>query len=1013
MSLPKGQHDPVSLLGVLPALERSQLMNFESEMLLSEEERAAVLEKGLEGDMYLDPVLSNNTQAYHGFIADLFSCNILGFTLRPKMQVGAFFVSKKNGKQRLVIDARRANRLFRTPPSTCLGSVDCYGRLEVEPGSTVFMAQEDVKDYFYRLGIEPSLGDYFALPKINVLKLREELGSLPPEVIRLVDQHDGDIYPCLKVLPMGFNWAFHLAHQAHCHLASMAVPKAPILLDRRAAPRLGTLKGSVASSMLIYADNNNHIGVESSVVNRDQQVMLEELHKHGLDTHEEMDANTLIESLGVPVNGLVGQVTTTPTRDWRLDRALEGLAFHRPFISGRELEVIVGHITIRALLNRSLMSILRHAYVFIRQTYDRRQRLWKSVAKEMQIFRGVMVLGVANIFSQWDNQVLCTDACLSGYAVLESCHSSQVAADLGRNDERWRFRREDGQKVAPRAEALDTSKVFEDVRTVKPDIEGEVFGDFQLVPTFPNVNPDLMDKSFWHRLWKPPMWHKEPVHMIEARSILGAVKHRSRDHYRHHKRIVVLNDNMGVVLACQKGRCSNYGLLRILRRISAHALASGQRFFVRWVPSELNVADEDSRAWEGRRKAAESKERGAGLFKESSGGVQCKNEEPRQRSREEQKDREIQISPEGETERLVTPTWFERDGQVSRGEETQSEREAEKVPQEAEGCQWGENNPRDSQCIQWSEKGLCESAERLLPVRKLPSASIEKRGRVRHSSIRLHGRVVPEWGRSGCRQQAQSGLGIRPARGSEGWLVEPAEDQERFERVEEVGTWPNQDAHVGVPEEWHQWGPYPFGIPRYGTFQRDQFLHLCPPWGAPEIDARGCRSSQQQFCPRCVDPWSHRKRTGVESRHLRRDSHSGRHSCSIPRTSDGATRKEKDQGGQVVGLHSSQLSEEMEAGSGNHADSGCGPFSLSESSRRCQQRFDDETSKPPSNSEKREMGQRRLRKNLRKARKVAAAGEPIQQEAGSFRRGCEEELSGLLPEKFHPAAAKPAAKDQL
>lgn len=138
VSLPKGQHDPVSLLGVLPALERSQLMNFESEMLLSEEERAAVLEKGLEGDMYLDPVLSNNTQAYHGFIADLFSCNILGFTSRPKMQVGAFFVSKKNGKQRLVIDARRANRLFRTPPSTCLGSVDCYGRLEVEPGSNSF-----------------------------------------------------------------------------------------------------------------------------------------------------------------------------------------------------------------------------------------------------------------------------------------------------------------------------------------------------------------------------------------------------------------------------------------------------------------------------------------------------------------------------------------------------------------------------------------------------------------------------------------------------------------------------------------------------------------------------------------------------------------------------------------------------------------------------------------------------------------------------------------------------------
>ena len=67
-------------------------------------------------------------------------------------------MTKKNNKQRLIIDARRTNILFRTPPSTLLGSVDTWTRLEVPRDADVFIAQEDVKDYFYRLGISFSRG---------------------------------------------------------------------------------------------------------------------------------------------------------------------------------------------------------------------------------------------------------------------------------------------------------------------------------------------------------------------------------------------------------------------------------------------------------------------------------------------------------------------------------------------------------------------------------------------------------------------------------------------------------------------------------------------------------------------------------------------------------------------------------------------------------------------------------------------------------------------------------------
>lgn len=156
----------------------------------------------------------------------------------------------------------------------------------------------------------------------------------------------------------------------------------------------------------------------------------------------------------------------------------------------------------------------------------------------------------------------------------------------------------DGKRKPPREAALDTSLVFEDPLTVKPEIDGEIDKVVQEQHDFPEVDPDHLQEWQWHKLWNSRVVFKEPVHMIEARSVLAAVKHRSRDPHRRRKRITIFNDNLGVVLAVQKGRCHNYGLLRIVRRISAHALASGQRYHLRWLPSERNVADKDSRRWE-------------------------------------------------------------------------------------------------------------------------------------------------------------------------------------------------------------------------------------------------------------------------------------------------------------------------------------------------------------------------------------------------------------------------------
>lgn len=48
-------------------------------------------------------------------------------------------------------------------------------------------------------------------------------------------------------------------------------------------------------------------------------------------------------------------------------------------------------------------------------------------------------------------------------------------------------------------------------------------------------------------------------------------------------------------MAVNKGRCHNVAMLRITQKIAALALAGGFTVRLRWIPSELNVADGPSR----------------------------------------------------------------------------------------------------------------------------------------------------------------------------------------------------------------------------------------------------------------------------------------------------------------------------------------------------------------------------------------------------------------------------------
>ena len=103
---------------------------------------------------------------------------------RAKEQAGIFFVKKKSKpgerpKQRLILDARRVNQRFRTPPGVELCSSEGLSRLEVEVPEdfeteaesfedflsevSVAVGSGDVKDCFHRLSLDDEYSTYFGV----------------------------------------------------------------------------------------------------------------------------------------------------------------------------------------------------------------------------------------------------------------------------------------------------------------------------------------------------------------------------------------------------------------------------------------------------------------------------------------------------------------------------------------------------------------------------------------------------------------------------------------------------------------------------------------------------------------------------------------------------------------------------------------------------------------------------------------------------------------------------------
>ncbi|CAK0796211.1 unnamed protein product, partial [Prorocentrum cordatum] len=440
VSLPPLGKGAACLSGALDPEAAAVLQNFETDLLASPD----VVEQRrmfAPAQPYLDLEFRASRPKYIQFLSMLKSRGIISLVGRRRGSVTPFFVSKKNGKQRLVLDCRLINILFHHAPVMEIGALDCLSGLEVPRGRQVFTASADIEACFYQCGGLGSLIEFFCLPGISVA----EATHLGFDVTGLFHDAKMKLHVALNVLPMGWSWAFWFVQRVHLEMLRRAgIDSSRLALGGWPLP---LLEGGPVE--LPYSDNVNVIGLDPVAVGELRDKIVSTFERHGFAMHEISPVSDAAVILGASVGGSPPSTRRVLNKLLLVRGALQWLA-SGPTVTGRQVEVIVGHYVALTSFNRLGLSVMRSLYDFIRDKYVMPTRLWASCRYEAWVMADVSLLLSARLDRPWSPVVTASDAANRGMAVCEAVFPVSAVASVGRWRERWRYRRLNPDEWAPR-----------------------------------------------------------------------------------------------------------------------------------------------------------------------------------------------------------------------------------------------------------------------------------------------------------------------------------------------------------------------------------------------------------------------------------------------------------------------------------------------------------------------------------------------------------------------------------
>ena len=241
----------------------------------------------------------------------------------------------------------------------------------------------------------------------------------------------------------------------------------------------------------------------------------------------------------------------TPERYHNRRQALDGL-LRRRRVSGRLLEVVIGHATFVGLMCRPVLSVFNTVYRFIQAHYSKPTPLWETAREELRAFKGLMIFLHADWCRGWNNYVVATDASMTGYGVVSSIWQDSDVAAVGRELERGRFRKlgsHSAREAALTAAGFVRDSVTDEWRA------GWVSDDEYLSRSGWGLNHESASEF---KGLEPCLWGKwlypAGILELEARALAKGLRRVALSRFGHDIRQLILIDNMSVCLAFDRSR---------------------------------------------------------------------------------------------------------------------------------------------------------------------------------------------------------------------------------------------------------------------------------------------------------------------------------------------------------------------------------------------------------------------------------------------------------------------------
>ena len=326
--------------------------------------------------------------------------------------------------------------------------------------------------------------------------------------------------------------------------------------------------------------------------------VFDELQRSGLAAHPVI-AEKGGEALGWFFASDRPIVSAKHRRLWRIRLTLEHV-LRRPTLSGKEVEVLIGHITHVFLMRRECLSCLNSVYAFIKKAGHQQVKVWPNVRLEMRHARALLCFCFRDLHQQVCTNVLAVDASEWGCGVVESFKSAVDVTETMRYNERWRFvhgsrgaRVEalgpeflpkhvlkgvdvdssiskvdvvgaDDDNLSKNITALRSSCIDEDYSAIIDDCgtscgviqSGRTDQSCEAVSRVPAVSESMLQgpwKVICSRRWK----FIEGMPSLETRAALWGLRHQLRNKDRVGQKLLILSDSMSCVLALAKGMSSN------------------------------------------------------------------------------------------------------------------------------------------------------------------------------------------------------------------------------------------------------------------------------------------------------------------------------------------------------------------------------------------------------------------------------------------------------------------------